>query len=211
MYRYIVYFISRNIFKISLKLFFHFKVIGHKNIPARGSFILAGNHVSYLDPPMVSAACRRKIFFLASSHLYKKGFLNWWYTSVDCIKVNSGKAGDRGAIKKILDCLKKGKPVAIFPEGTRSEDGTMKEPLSGIGFIALKSQAPVVPCFLKGSEKILPRGAKSFKSGRVSVYIGEPIEVKEFKYEGDKKEAYRLFSKKVMHSISALAKKYNGN
>ncbi len=203
----IAYFISRNIFKITLIIFFKFKVKGGRNIPKRGSFIMASNHVSYVDPPAVGSACRRRLYFITSDHLYKNKLMALWYKAVGCLKIKRGRA-DHGAMKKILSYLKDGRPLAIFPEGTRSNGSNIEEPLAGIGFLALKSQVPVIPCLVKGSEKALPKGARFFKRSNITVYIGDPIEPKSFKYESDKKNAYKLFSKKIMSSIAQLGKRY---
>ncbi len=199
------YHLSSNFFRISLRALFRFRVIGGKNTPKRGPFIMASNHVSYMDPAIIGGTFFRRLYFVTSEHLYKHKLAALWYNSVGCIKIKRD-APRHTVMKKLLSLLKKGKPVAIFPEGTRSADGKMQEPLSGVGFLALKSQAPVLPCFIKGSDKALPRGAKAFKFNRITIYIGKPIDPKEFKFEGDKREAYRLFSKKVMHAITVLGK-----
>lgn len=206
-YSSIAYFISRNIFKILLILFFKLRIRGRENLPAKGGFIMASNHVSYMDPPIVGSAAKKRVHFITSDHLYSGKLLALWYKSVGCLKIKR-EGTNRSVIRKIIDYLKDGEVIGIFPEGTRSEDGSMKEALAGIGFLALKSRTPVVPCFIKGSEKALPRGAKSFTSAKVFIYIGKPIETKEFRYEGDKKEAYRLFSKKVMKAIAQLGKEH---
>jgi len=204
-YSAVAYSISRKLFKLLLVLFFGYRVTGGENIPKKGPFIMASNHVSYMDPPAVGAASKKRVYFIASEHLCKNRLLGFWYKSVGCLIIKRGKS-DHRMIKKILHYLKEGKPIAVFPEGTRSEGGTIKEPLSGAGFIALKSHVPVIPCFVKGTDKALPRGAKAFKKSRVSVYIGRPIDPKDFKFEGNKKESYRLFSKRIMNSIAQLGK-----
>lgn len=206
-YSSIAYFVSRNIFKIGLKVFFKLKVKGSKNIPAKGPFIVAGNHISYLDPAIVGSASRRRLYFITSDHLYKNRLAALWYNSVGCLRIKRGEP-DHRAMRRILDYLKDGKPLAMFPEGTRSQDGRIKEPLSGIGFLALKSHVPVVPCLIKGSEKALPKNARFFTFTPISVYVGEPVQPKDFEYGGDRREAYQLFSKKVMNSIVQLGKIY---
>ncbi len=208
-YSNIIYFISRNLFKIWLKLFFKFSYTGKANIPKRGAFLIAANHVSYMDPPALGACCYRRLYFISAGHLLKSAFARWWYTSVGCIIIKKGEA-DHRIIKKMLNYLKSGRPIAIFPEGTRSEDGNYKEPLTGVGFLALKAQVPVVPCIIKGTGKALPKGAKKFSSTKVSVHIGKRIDPKDFSRKGSKKEAYRLFSQDVMESIIELDKANEG-
>jgi len=206
-YNAIMYFISVSVFKISLKLFFRFSVHGHESIPKKGAFIAASNHVSYMDPPAIGATFRRRVYFIASSHLCKNRLLGLWLRSVGCLIIRRGEP-DHTTMRRIIRYLKDGKPLAIFPEGSRSEDGKIGESLSGVGFLALKSQAPVIPCFVKGTDKAFPKGAKSFKRTKVSVYIGEAIRPEDFKHEGNRKESYQLFSKKVMHNIAELQRRY---
>lgn len=188
-----------------LKLFFRFKVEGVENIPSSGAFILASNHVSYMDPGVVGAVSRRRLYFMTSDHLYRNKLAAFWHNSTGCIRIRRGES-DHAAIRKILGSLKAGKPIAIFPEGTRSPDGKLKDAFSGIGFLALKTKVPVVPCFIKGSDEALPRDARFFKFGRIRAIVGKPVLPEAFDVSSGKKEAYRLFSKKVMNSIAELDK-----
>ncbi len=204
-YSYLAYLASKWAFLILLKVFFRFKVEGAENMPSSGAFILASNHVSYMDPGIVGAIAKRRLYFITSDHLYRNKLAAFWHNSTGCIRIRRGES-DHAAIRKILGSVKAGKPIAIFPEGTRSPDGKLKDAFSGIGFLALKTQVPVVPCFIKGSDSALPRGARFFKFGRVSVTVGSPILPETFSGNAVKKEAYRSFSKKVMDSIAELDK-----
>jgi 1-acyl-sn-glycerol-3-phosphate acyltransferase len=206
-YSAISYFLSRAFFKLILKIFYRYRVIGTENIPRSGPFIMASNHASYLDPPAVGATTRRRIYFMASEHLYKGRLMGWWCDSVGCIKVKRGEP-DHRAIRKVLDYLEKGRPVAIFPEGTRSQDGNLQGALSGVGYLAVKSGAPVVPCFVKGGEKALPRDARFLKPARVSIYVGRPLRAADLKGETDKKVARTLFTGRIMEAIAALKAEY---
>lgn len=203
----IAYFVSRFSFEIILRLFFDLKVIGKKNVPAKGPFIIAANHVSYMDPPILGSVTNKRLYFITADYLYKNRLLGWWYKSVGCVKVRRGRP-DHTALRRIFSLLRAGKSIAVFPEGARSDDGKTGEPLAGIGFIALKSKAPVIPCLIKGSEKALPKGAKSFKRSKVSIIVGGPIKSEDFDCGENKKEAYRLFSNKVMNNIAHLDKSY---
>jgi 1-acyl-sn-glycerol-3-phosphate acyltransferase len=204
-YSKIAYLITKWVFRIILKIFFRFRVKGQDNIPDRGSFILASNHLSYMDPAILGVASRKRLYFITSDHLYENMPASLWYKSVGCIRIKRGEA-DHRAMRKILNYLKNGKAIAIFPEGTRSDDGKMKDAFAGIGFLAFKSQVPVVPCLIRGSNEALPRSSKSLKSANVTASIGGPLTVDDFSFEGGKKEAYHLFSRKVMESIATLDK-----
>jgi len=202
----ITYSFFRKIFKLILLLFFRFKVRGGENFPLKGPFILASNHISYMDPVIVGAAAKRRVRFITSEHLYRNKFAAFLFRAVDCIEIKRGEA-DHKALKRVMGCLKAGKPVVIFPEGGRSEGKDMKEISDGLGFLALKTDAPVVPCLVRGSDKALPKDAGFFKSATVTVDVGEPIDPKDFDYKGSKREAYKLFTKKVAKTIMGLSKK----
>lgn len=205
----IVYFFSKVIFTVTLKLFFNFRVTGGHNIPPDGSFILASNHASYVDPAVIGSAIQRRLHFVTGDHLYENRPAGLWYNSVDCIRIRRGEA-DHKAIRKMLRYTDFGKPIVIFPEGTRSHDGKLNNAFPGIGFIAYKSDVPVIPVFIEGSDKVLPRGATRLKRHPVRAYIGSPISNKDVDGASNKKEAYRLFSKKIMDNIARLGAERGG-
>jgi len=202
-FSYLAYMASRDLFLILLLIFFRFRVEGRENLPKKGPFIFASNHVSYLDPGVLGGASTRRLYFITGDHLYKNIFAAAWYNSTGCIRIRRNEA-DHHAIRKILDCLKKGKPVAMFPEGTRSPDGKMQDAFTGIGFLALKANVPVVPCLIKGSERAFGRHDKFFRFTGVKAYIGKPIQPIEARSGSDKKEARRVFSTTVMEAIVSL-------
>ncbi|MFH1753098.1 MAG: lysophospholipid acyltransferase family protein [Candidatus Omnitrophota bacterium] len=201
----LMYLMAKWSFRIPLLLFFGFRVKGVENLPNKGAFIFASNHVSYMDPGIIGAFSNRQFFFITSDHLYKNRLAALWYHSTGCIRIKRGRP-DHSAMKKVFSLLRSGKPIAIFPEGTRSADGQIKGAFLGIGFMALKARVPVIPCLIKGSDKALPRGAKNFKFGRVEVAIGSPIPPTDPNGCVGRKEAYRAFSIKVMDSIAKLDK-----
>lgn len=160
-----------------MKLMFGLKVAGSKNVPKRGAFILAANHSSYLDPPAVGVACPRKVHFMARHDLFQVPVLGQWMVSVGAFAVKRGSA-DISAMKEAIRCLKKGDGLVLFPQGRRSGIEKLQEDIqAGIGFIAQKSCAPVIPVLVKGTEKALPKNSKFIRRAQVTVRFGEAIQI----------------------------------
>ncbi len=176
-------------------LFFSIEIKGKENFPKRGSFIVASNHLSYLDPPTIGYVCPRKLYFFAKSSLFKiKVFSN-------LIKLLGAIPLERESeislsLRKGLEILKKGEGIVIFPEGTRSKDGLIKEGKPGIGFLTIKSNAPIIPVKLEGTNKALPFDGKFIRIKKIKVIIGKPIYFE--------KESYKKISEEVMKIIKNL-------
>ena len=179
-----LYPVSRAFCAAFLKIFFGLRVVGRENIPAKGGFILAGNHVSYLDPPAVGSGCLRSVHFMARHDLFKIPVLGWWLRSVGVFEVKRESA-DVSAMKQAIRCLKNGEGLALFPQGRRSGIENLEQDIqAGVGFIAQKSAVPVVPVFVKGTEKALPKGARFFKRALITVRFGKSIVIgKEMSYQ----------------------------
>lgn len=204
-----IYQVSRTVFWIFFKAFFNLKAVGTENLPAKGAFIVASNHASYLDPPIVGAAVHRSTRYLARENLFKKGLMGWWIRSTGCIPVKrSGR--DIKSMKQALMHLKNGMPITLFPEGTRSIDGSLKKAHAGVGFLAVKARVPVVPAYVKGSKDALPKNSRSLKRVPISVYFGKRIEPDSFKNDKDPKVVYKKITREVMDAILELKRKHGG-
>ena len=191
---------------ILAKLLFGLKVYGAENIPKRGAFILASNHRSNLDPPMIAVSVRRKLFFLTKAELFENNVFAAISRSLNCIRVN--RTGiDRVAGKKALKALKSGRGLLLFPEGKRSRDGKLGKGKAGIALFAFALSVPVIPTFIKGSESALPIGSSSIKLHRISVSFGKPFYHPLIKNKNNKKQVYQDFVDKIMKEISELEKR----
>lgn len=176
-----IYGIAWVIWEILRALSFPLKVQGKENVPRKGAFILASNHLSYLDPMIVGGCFPRYISYMAKDSLFKNKLFAFLLNGVGAFPVKRETA-DIGAIKEALKRLKAGSPLVLFPEGTRL--ASQKEIHPGVAFIAAKSGIPVVPVYLKGSNRVLPPGAKFLRRFPVSVSFGLPkIYSKEISYE----------------------------
>ncbi len=179
------------------RIIFQLKVSGKKNIPRKGAFILASNHASYLDPVVLAAACPRKLNFMARHDLFDIPVFSWVISHVDSFPVKR-ESPDPSAFKEAMRRLKAGKGLLVFPEGGRQVDGKLGEPEPGIGFLSVKLGVPVIPAFIKGTEKALPKGAKFIRPKKVAVYFGKQILV-------ERRLSYQDIARIIMEDIRLLS------
>jgi 1-acyl-sn-glycerol-3-phosphate acyltransferase len=199
-----VYQFSTRLFKLFLLVWHRLRIRGVENIPNEGGVLLASNHASFLDPPVVGVGYRaRPVHFMARDTLWNSKFGTWWMTKVGCIPVSRG-TGDMRALKTTIKMLKEGKVVSMFPEGTRTEDGELQEAKGGIGFIIEKSGCVVVPAYIDGTYKAHPKGAKLIKPLKVTITYGKPITQEEFQALGTGRKAYDAHAALIMQRIADL-------
>ncbi|AIF51569.1 1-acyl-sn-glycerol-3-phosphate acyltransferase [Pelosinus sp. UFO1] len=179
------------------KVIFRCKIIGADNIPSHGGAIIAANHVSLFDPPVVGTAFARPIHFMAKEELFAKPVLKWIFTKLKAFPVRRATA-DRTAIRHAITLLNNGELLGLFPEGTRSKTGKLGKPETGLAMIALKSGAPVVPAAIIGTNKVWKDG---LLLPRFIVKFGNPITVEQGKAD---KEAMENLSNRIMQEISHL-------
>ncbi len=197
-----IYWITHSLGRIVGHLFFRHRTLHRELIPERGGALLVANHVSYLDPPVISIAFRKPIYCLGRKSLFK-GFLGWLLPRIQVLPVDLGK-GDLASMKRILRLLKEGNRVLIFPEGTRSPDGTLQSAEAGIGFILAKGDVPVVPLRLFGAHECWPRDAKWPRPGRITVVAGPPVDVSSLPPELTGRERYQACADQVMKALAAI-------
>ncbi len=179
---------------------------GLENIPKNGAVILASNHGSHFDPPILGCNLKRVVVYFARKTLWKPGFASWWLDAVGAIPIDRDGESDIRAMKNTFRALKSGGVLSLFPEGTRSPDGSLQAAKPGIGLIAAKSQAKVVPCRIFNAYKALPKDAK-LPDFSVSVHIvyGKPLQPADYdpgKTAG--KERYQIIADKIISAISQI-------
>jgi 1-acyl-sn-glycerol-3-phosphate acyltransferase len=201
------YFIGWILFLIFFKLYLGFRVVGRENIPSSGAFIFVSNHGSYLDPILLGTALYRSLNYMAREELFSKPIADWIMRSVHSFPVKRGK-GDLGAIRQALRILGSGKPLVIFPEGTRAEDDNLRRAKPGIGFIVSKAGVPVVPAYIGVSHSALPRGSLMIGRYPVAVYIGKPIIFDKDNFRREDEESYQKIADEVMAGIAGIKKMY---
>lgn len=185
-------------------IFFHFTMKGRNNIHKVKGAILAVNHASFLDPPVASAGCARRVYFLARKDLFDLKILGKLISKLKAVAFNRD-APDTTTLRNVIKLLKQGKVVLIFPEGTRSPDGDFLPGLGGIGLVALKAKVPIVPAYIKGAYNILPRHRTLPRLRKLSITYGEPIYLDKWlqKSHPDKND-YQKIADLVMEKIKEL-------
>ena len=153
---------------------FGLEVRGQEYVPARGPFILASNHISFLDPPLLGVACPRRLRFLARADLFRKPLLGFYLRSVGVIPLKRGET-DLTAVRSALVRLDQGEGVAIFPEGNRQLTGRLGVAKRGVGLLAEVAQAPIVPVLVQGTFDALPPDATRLQRAKIRVAFGPPI------------------------------------
>jgi len=162
------------LFRVLGWIFLRFRIDGGQCIPKTGGVIVAANHASYLDIPLLGCAIRRRVVFLGRANLFPNRYLGWALQSLGWIPLKTNRL-DRKAFGMALDHLKSGTPVVIFPEGTRTEDGRLQFGRPGIGYLVKESQSQVIPAYISGTFKVLPMKAKWPRLFPVSVSFGKSI------------------------------------
>jgi 1-acyl-sn-glycerol-3-phosphate acyltransferase len=146
-----------------------------ENVPAGGSAILAANHCSYLDPPLVGAGLARDLHYLARESLFELPLLGSLLRHVNVVPVDRDGGGAAG-LRAILNRLLAGQAILLFPEGTRSPDGGLQPARSGIGLIVVRSAAPVIPVRIFGSFAAWGRSRRFPRPVRIDIRYGAPLD-----------------------------------
>jgi len=203
------YRLTCKLFGACLTFINNYKVYGIQNVPKTGGVIIASNHASYLDPPAVGASTRRTrmTHFMARDTLFAKPLMGAFLRKVGVIPLDRDR-GDIKAMKTAIQLLRDGASVALFPEGTRSVDGTLQPPKPGIGFLVAKGQAPVVPVYVHGSYEAWSKHSGGLKRKPVSVIFGQLITQEEICGLGTGREAYPLIGELIMERIAELKENF---
>jgi 1-acyl-sn-glycerol-3-phosphate acyltransferase len=198
------YLLGYSLSKALAKTFFNYRVIGAENMIEEGPCIIAANHCSFFDPPLVGVACKRAIHYLARKSLLEWPILGPIFPELNVIPVDR-KNADRSALMGAIRVVKNGGAVLIFPEGTRSPDGNLQPAQPGIGMIAAKTGAPIVPVRIFGSYEVYNRKQRRPKIGPVTVRIGRPIKISAVDRKNDKsREDYQTVSEMVVAAIARI-------
>jgi 1-acyl-sn-glycerol-3-phosphate acyltransferase len=193
---------TRFFLKTYFHLFYHLKVYGVENIVS-GKAIISSNHTSFLDPPLIATCCPEEIFFLARKSLFSTFVFGSLITNLNAFPV-TGTAQDLGSMKLICKLLNDKKKVVIFPEGIRSFDGELMPFKTGIGMLALRCEAPIIPIYIHGCYQIWNRSQQIPKLwGNAACMIGPAIYPNEYAHL-EKKEAHKAIADRLKVAIETL-------
>lgn len=161
--------------RIAWALYFRARHEDLQHIPAEGPALLCCNHQSFLDIPLVSHLSRRHIAFVARASLADSKPLGWLMRRCGAVLIAPGKP-DRAALREMLAHLEAGDLVAIFPEGTRTHDGSLGELRAGALLAARQARAPIVPVGIRGAFEAWPRQAALPRPRTIAARVGTPVD-----------------------------------
>lgn len=153
-------------------------VAGREHVPAAGPLLVVGNHLTFLEPPLLTAVVPRRMTFLALIDLFAIGWMAPFLRPLGALPVKQGGGRDLDALRAALEILRRGGAVTIFPEGTRSLGEGLMRANPGVALLALRSGAPVLPVAVVGTERIEAAGpflTARLRGRRVRVVIGRPF------------------------------------
>jgi 1-acyl-sn-glycerol-3-phosphate acyltransferase len=203
------YFIGWSFFRLIYATYFRWRVYNPENVPMTGPVILASNHASFIDPPLVGSGLHRTVNYLARESLFRFPILGSILHSWQAVPVDRDGGGASG-LRAILDRLLAGGAILLFPEGTRTKDGKLQAARSGIGLAVIKSNAPVVPVRVFGTFEAYNRFHKFPHPRRIAVKYGVPIDFSALRAEAKAcsrprlKEIYQEVANRIMAEIAAL-------
>ncbi|MDA7915800.1 1-acyl-sn-glycerol-3-phosphate acyltransferase [Verrucomicrobia bacterium] len=204
-----IYYITWGWFRLVFKLYFRWRIFNADRVPMQGSVILASNHASYLDPPMVGCAIHRESGYLARASLFRFSPFGWWIRKLNAVPVDRDGGVGKG-LKTVFKLLDSNLPVTLFPEGTRSVDGQLQPAKPGIGMIIIKSDSPVIPVRVFGSYEAFGKNAFFPRPHRISIKYGDPINFSELRKKAstatkrEMKDLYIRASEMCMEAIGKL-------
>lgn len=171
-------------------------VEGREHIPSEGAVIIAPNHKSYFDPPLVGVAIKKRVVhYMAKEELFRNQLFGWILRQFGTFPVKRGSV-DRTAVRQAVKELKNGNALGIFPEGTRIKRSGLGRFHSGMASLALMTGTPVIPVAIVGSADM------PHKKGPLAVLIGVPIQVKKQKAGSEEVEALNEAVKKEIQKLT---------
>jgi 1-acyl-sn-glycerol-3-phosphate acyltransferase len=196
------YWIGYTFFRAAARAFFRYQVVGREKLVQDGPVLIAANHESFLDPPLVGVAYDQAVHYLARKTLFR-GPTKWLYPRWNAIPVDQ-EAPDMNSLKKIIKLLRSGEQVVVFPEGARTLTGELQPGEAGVGLIAAKSQATIQPVRIFGAFQALPRGSGRLRFHPVTIVVGEPMTLTDEERRAKGREAYQAIADRIMEEIAAI-------
>ncbi|MEW6050465.1 MAG: lysophospholipid acyltransferase family protein [Candidatus Zixiibacteriota bacterium] len=196
----ILYYTGWSLTRIISKLVFRIKVTGQEHFPKSGGFILATNHISWYDPPLVGSWAPRQVYFFAKQELFRNKLFGAIIRRTNALPVKRGTV-DRAALELSEEVIRSGYGLTIFPEGTRSKRDGFLDPKPGVGLLAMRAKCPIVPGYVYGSNRL-----KDCLLGRIRLQIvyGEPFAADWAASFSDGKESYQRISEAIMGRIGEI-------
>jgi cytidylate kinase len=198
-----IYWFGWLLFGAAYRTLFGLRILGRENLILSGPVLVASNHQSFLDPPLIGNLYQTEMVFFARKTLFVS-IGKWLFPQWNAIPIDQEKP-DMSSMKTVIRKLKEGWRVLVFPEGARTLDGEIGPAAPGIGMIAAKAGVPIQPVRIFGADKALPRGSGKMSFARITVKVGKPIILspEEFKAYSNK-AGYEKLTERIMVAIKAL-------
>ncbi len=171
----LTYWCTQRFVQAALFTFFRLRVRGRENVPKTGAAVIASNHQSMIDIPIIAAANERHVCFVARESLADTRWLANLMRECGAVLIERG-ATDRKALRDMGTHLELGDLLAVFPEGTRSKDGSLLEFKRGAVLSAKRAGVPLIPTGITGAMEAMPRGKTLPRPRRVGIEFGKPID-----------------------------------
>ena len=207
----VFYLLVRFVLRPLVYVVFRPTVIGRENVPLTGPVILASNHLSFIDSIGIPLVAPRKVAYLAKAEYWNgTGFSGWvsrtLFTALDALPVErQDHRAAQASLDTAMGVLRAGGAFGIYPEGTRSRDGRLARGKTGVAWLALTADCPVVPVAVRGTDKIQPVGARWPRPHKVSVTFGAPLTFPEHRGQAGRNHARREVTDRVMEAIAELS------
>ena len=166
----------QNVFRLFFRLYNRLEVRGLSNVPNEGPMLVASNHASFVDPPLVGSVLPIRLRYLAKESLFRVPLLGFLIRTLGAVPVAREDSQRAGAVMKLLlALLKEGECVLLFPEGSRTEDGRLKPLEAGVAYLSVKTGVPVLPVYVKGSFEAWPKGKALPRPSKLKLSISRLI------------------------------------
>jgi 1-acyl-sn-glycerol-3-phosphate acyltransferase len=203
----VAYWIVKAVLTPVLRVLYRVRVEGRANVPRHGPVILAANHRSFMDSIFLPLVLPRRMTFVAKAEYFDDPKTAWFFRAVGQIPIRreGGSASER-ALASATDVLERGRVFGIYPEGTRTRDGYLHKGHTGVARLALRTDAPLVPVGMIGTDEVQPANRKLPRCFRtITVRFGSPIDLAHYTARADDHLALRQLTDEVMFEIHALS------
>lgn len=185
------------------RLFFRLRIIGRENIPKEDGVIVASNHLSYLDIPLLGYSIGRRADYMGKKELFSIPLISVLFRMLGGFPIDRERL-DRTALREAVRRLKSGRVIVIYPEGRRSIDGKLQPGKPGIGIIVRMSGKKVVPVAIQGTDKAMPVGKWMIRPAPVTIKFGKPLDFSDLIKKRDEKESVEKITETIMGNIADL-------
>ena len=186
--------------------YFRIRSFGKENIPKTGGILFISNHASYLDPPLIGMHIPGKVYYMAKKELFDFSLFSWFLGKLNAIPIKRGGV-DREALKRCRGILDQGNALLLFPEGTRTRDGDLGSVKPGAAMlVADLTQVAILPVYIHGTYRALPRGKWLPRPNKISIFFGIPFKIPQKGVAMDKKTYYKSISNRFQEALVRLKK-----